>query len=80
MLVLFLAALLCLWLSEKAAGWLSKVAFSVYNHTANRDVFPVISLLGPAFQQSGQFVMWQLLPATQSCYTAMRRGSAAKQC
>ncbi len=36
MLVLFLAALLCLWLSEKAAGWLSKVAFSVYNHTANR--------------------------------------------
>jgi hypothetical protein len=28
------AALLCMWLSEKFAGWQSKFTFSDYDHTA----------------------------------------------
>ncbi len=34
MLSLILGALLCLWLSEKFAGWQSKFLYSDYDHTA----------------------------------------------
>ena len=33
-LSLILGALLCLWLSEKFAGWQSKFLYSDYDHTA----------------------------------------------